>query len=867
MSNKEIRIKWLSDESEIDKSINNLQRKLQQINKTTGNIQNIQETGGQLSKRAEYAQKVFQRSTVDQLQKESREMEQRQKQEMQALLQKQRELNKMKKDEEGITEEKRKQLEILKEEINLQAKKVMDIETSKKKVDDTLKQISPQEGAAGGGDGNVPAGGGGRATEKGMKQFAQILRSLGVASVLNGAINFAQHRLERDRRVLSDQGQTAQMASRELREQMQGQGMRGMFFAQERQQAMQMAAEEQKGMRNLDLAKIGGGIATGALAGTAIPWIGNLAGAVGGGALAFAGMMGGSDRMYNRVFDQDAYRQMLTREGMQKYEANRAMLEMQDPMKQAAFNEVQQQSQRNVNLERSLGLGARELYGETRQGPATPDEIMDLINTPQRQGIFENQRVGRGAQMVRVGSRFEPSGVSPLRPEEGGEQGVDPMAMFQPMENNFRVAEAGTGAAGQTGFLNRMRRPYGTQFGFSDEDIQGSIQSLLGAGATTEAARGLSGQALQFNRNLRLQNAQQVMGQLSGAGMETAQTDDATIRLMAEAVKLGVDDSTMPQEMKRMTSVTAQLATQGGGFSATAVENFAAGLTGFSQSDIQGAQSAFEEQQQRSKQGGGFEGQMGMGFLQGQGAADILGKEAFGKLKGDSRLMNALNQLSTEDLEKDPAALKGFALKLGVDEATLRELVSQKDVTKQTRLSTQQDAAKKLGERLKGMDAQERSDFLKTDEGSLLYSESVSQDIAAFGSRESGKGAAERQAGVISRALRTAGGTATDTADIQARLEGKLQSDDISGIEKIKASQAVGDETKADAVNKQFDQLVTAAEKHTKSAELYNAQFERFVKFAKESGDALGDMKDQLDQVIQMMTENNIVPSSQASGD
>jgi len=113
MSNKEIRIKWISDESELDKSVQNLQRKLQQINRTSSGIQNIQETGGQLSKRAEYAQKAFQKSSTEILQKESRELEQRQRSEMQMLMQKQRELNKLKKDEEGITSEKRKQLDLL----------------------------------------------------------------------------------------------------------------------------------------------------------------------------------------------------------------------------------------------------------------------------------------------------------------------------------------------------------------------------------------------------------------------------------------------------------------------------------------------------------------------------------------------------------------------------------------------------------------------------------------------------------------------------------------------------------------------------------------------------------------------------------
>jgi len=865
MSNgKEIRIKWVSDDSSIDQSIQNLQRKLQQINRTSGNIQNIQETGGQLSSRAQYAQKAFQKTSTELLQKESRELEQRQRSEMQMLLQKQRELNKLNKSEENITEEKRKQLEILKQEVNLQAQKVMDIETSKKKIDQTMRDMQPGgPGGPGGGDGPPTAGGGApRNKESMMKDFARILRSLGVASVLNGAINFAQHRLERDRRVLADQGQTAQMASRELREAVEGQGMRGVFFSQERRQAMQMAAQEQRGMRNIDLAKIGGGMAAGALGGAAAFGVGAIPGALAGGALAFGGMMAGSDRMYSRVFDQEQYRQLLTREGMQKYEQNRAMLELQNPNKTIAFEESQRRADRNVQLERTLGLGDRDLYGQTRQGPAMPDEIMDIMNQPQLKTRYEYRRVGRGAGNVAVGRGYDPTGTAPLRPGEGGLQG-SPMP-FMGGEEDFKFYEAGEGAANQTGYLDRMRKPFGTKFGFSDQDIQGSIQSLIGAGATTEGARGMAGQALQFQRNLRLKNAQEVMGRLSGAGMQTDQTDDATLRLMAEAVKLGVDDSTMPQEMKRMTAVTAQLATQGGGFSAEAVENFAAGLTGFSQSEIGGAQSAFEEMQQRAKTAGGFEGQMGMGFLMGEGAAGILGGEAAGKLKGDSKLMNALNQLSAEDIDRDPGLAKGLAQQLGVSEDKIKELVRSKDEFKQTRLSTQQEASQALGEKIKGMKPEDIEKFLESEEGSKLYSEAAVEDIAAFGTAESGKGFAERRAGIVGRAVRGAGGRAQEVSAIEERLRGKLTSDEISEMEQIRSAGApVGDELKSQAVNKELDNLVTAAKTHTAAAEMYNQQFDRFVEFAKQSGDALEQMGTQLDKVIEMMTENGIPPSSE----
>jgi len=856
MSNKEIRIKWLSDETEIDKSIQTLQRKLQNMNKSNSNINDIRDGGGNLSKRAEYAQKAFQQNAGSQLQKESREIEQKQRLETQALMRKQRELREIEKTEGSITQEKQKQMDLLKEEISMKAQQVMDLEASKNKIDKTVQGM--QGGGSAGGGGN--SAGGGADQSKSMKVFTDMLKSLGVASVLNGAVNFAQHRIERDRKVLADQGQTAQMASRELREQASGQGMKGLFFSGQRKEAMDMAAKEQSSMGNLDFAKIGAGVATGAAAGSFIPGLGNLAGAVVGGVGAFGGMMAGSDKMHNRMFDQDAYKQMMTREGMQKYESNRAMLEMKDPMKKIAYDSSQKNNERDVNLERSLGLGNRDLYGQAGQGPMTPQAISDIIDSPILKQRQKWGKSGRGAGMVPDGMGYDPTGTSPL---QGGMQGTDPMSMFGGGDS-FNFATAGRGDGSTPSFLKNAMDPYKTGMGFGPEDVESSVQSLIGAGATTDGARGLAGQSLQFQRNLRLQNAPGIMGQMSGAGMETGDTDDAVIRLMSEAVKLGVDTSKMPQEMQRMTTITASLATAGGGFSAMAGENFGAGVTGFSKSELGGAQSAFEEMQQRGKDGGGFEGQMGMGFLMGKGASGAFGKEGAAKLKKDSKLMNALNQYSAEDLQKDPELAKGLAQKMGISADKLIEGMRKKDEYKQTRTSSQSEASDALGNATKGMSTEEVSQFLQTEEGSALYADSAVERVASYGSKESSKGASERRAGIVGSARRQAGGmplgTGTEADDLQARL---ASGDGLSGNEAMRSAGKTGDALQVDAVSKWFDKLVADAKKHSAAAEMYNIQFEKFVKFAKESGDALEQMSGQIDKAVEIMGDAGITPSAE----
>lgn len=860
-NNKEIRIKWLSDETEIDKSIQTLQRKLQQMNKSNRQINEISETGGALSKRAQYAQKVFQKSSVAELQKESREMEQKQRQEAQALMRKQRELREIESTEGKITAEKQKQLDILREEINMKAQQVMDLESQKKKVDDTIKEMGGGPGGPGSGGPGQGGAAGPQGQGKAMEMFKDILKSLGVGAVLNGAINFAQHRIERDRKVLADQGQTAQMASRELREMAGGQGMRGMFFAGERQQAMQMAAQEQSRMGNLDFAKLAAGTAAGAVGGSFIPGLGTAIGAGVGAIGAFGGMMAGSDRLYNRAFDQDAYRQMMTREGMQKYEANRAMLEMQNPMKTMAFDSINNTIDRDVMLERALGLGNRDLYGVAGKGPETPASIQAILDTPQLKQRQKWGRKGRGAGWIPDGMGYDPTGTSPL---QGGIQGQDPFSMFE-AESPFNFATAGRGDGSKRGMMVEGLDPFGTGMGFKREDMEKSIQSLIGAGATTEGARGLASRAMQYQRNLRLQNAPEIMGQMSGAGLGTNETDDMTKRLMAEAVKMGVDASTMPQEMQKMTAVTAELVTQGGGAATMAAENFMSGLTGFSQSEIGGAKGAFQEMQERAKTAGGFEGQMGMGFLMGQGAQDAFGADAAGILKGDSKMMNFLNQMSAEDIQRDPALLKGMAQKLGISEEQLLQGMRQKDEFKQTRTSSQSEATMKLGERMKGMTPEQRKAFIESEEGSSMYSQVAMEDVAAFGTRESGKGMAERRAGTIGRAVRMAGGSVAGTGNEMDDLQRQLQSASPSELEQIRASQATGDQLKGEAVRKEMDALVAAAKAHTSAAEMYNVQFEKFVQFAKQSGDALEQMSGQIDKVVEMMAEAGVAPSAQAN--
>lgn len=774
---KSIKIRAQLDTSSFDQDIQKMTARLQQLQKTNNQITNMASSGSTLSPAASYAQGKYNQSSESILRKQSQEIESEQRKEAIALVRKQAQLDKIKTSEGGITAEKQKQIDLLNREVNLMSRKVIGMESTRQDINSRIGDI--QSG------GYRPAKMGTPDEQsKGVTAFTGILKSIGVGAIINGALNIASGRIENERNVLASQGITARISGRGIQEQFSGQGSKGLFFAEERQRAMGLAAKEQKNEARLDWAKIGASMLTGAVAGSVLPGAGTLAGAAAGAAtgagVGFGAAMVSSPKLLNRVFDKDSYRQMMTKEGMEKYEQNLAMEELKNPQKSMAYSSMQGSMDRNKGLERSLGITGRGLYGES----------------------------------------------------------------------------------GKEGWMANAMNPYGTKIGFTQDEVSASSQSLIGAGATSQGARAMAGSALQFQRNLRLGNSQEVMGQLSGTGMESSQTDQAVIKLMSEAMKLGINSSTMPQEMKRMVSITAELASSGGGFSETALSNFGAGVTSLTQSGMQGARDTYGEMIDRSKSASGLEGQMGMGFLQGAGGKKAFGK-GFDKIKSDSKLMNALNQYSAEDLEKDPELARGLADKMGITTGELISGMRQKDEFKQTRTSSQAEATAALGEGIRGMTPNKIAEFLKTAEGASLFTDASIEDINSFGTAESSKGADSRRSATVGRARRMSG-EGVD-ANFSSRLAGQLGSDDganITPTERIAGSAAIGDAAKLSAVNKHLDGLVAAASKHTQAAEMYNVQFDFFVKAAKSSGDALQQMNGQLEQVVKMMEQNGI-PASQ----
>jgi hypothetical protein len=91
---------------------------------------------------------------------------------------------------------------------------------------------------------------------------------------------------------------------------------------------------------------------------------------------------------------------------------------------------------------------------------------------------------------------------------------------------------------GAGGFLDR-----GQASGFTNEDMMGQASGIIGAGGSSAAGRGNAELAARMSRNMDMTNASSIIGRVSQGLGSAAATEQATIRLTSEGVRLGLDKS------------------------------------------------------------------------------------------------------------------------------------------------------------------------------------------------------------------------------------------------------------------------------------------------------------------------------------
>ena len=611
MSNKEIKIRWVSDETEINNSIERMKTRLQQMNEVSSKIQGVTASGGTLSKRASMAQKSFQQSSVSILQKEAREIEIKARKENMILLQKQRELKKILSSEEAITAEKKKQIDLLNEEIASRSKSVLSLETARHEINRRTEQIS----------GEAPQGptmnlgrmsnyrglrrmGFGRGTSRMLSSFGGPAAVLGGAAAIGGyglrlGTSVWDELAEKERNIIAAQGSAFSRGSRALREQMSGRGVESAIFGEERQRALTMAGNEMSSRRSRDVLKtigsaiesglkgaVGGALTGGALGagiGSIIPGAGTLAGGMAGagwgairGGIAGLGMgvLGTALNKQSRgaILGTQEYYTGITAEGMRQADENEKRLRLLNWQKSSAYEDLQ----------KNMGLynNASRLFGT-----ANPLEEGGMLRRMADLGISRRTGMSLSAQMI------QQSGLSNLSAEE--------------VRNSYMMQ--------QGGLTNAPR-------------VVGAIRGI---------AKGFGEQA----------------------------TDESMKKLFTAAVRAGLDSSKKIEQLRQFSSVSAEMAMKSGVRVEEAASELAKATIGEGAVNLTAAKNAIAAREQMSGTRGGAALQRKFAY-----ANSAEGREELGGVAGDVYDIAQLSTLRMSQISEDNPVVQDLMKKMGIDD-------------------------------------------------------------------------------------------------------------------------------------------------------------------------------------------------------
>lgn len=160
---------------------------------------------------------------------------------------------------------------------------------------------------------------------------------------------------------------------------------------------------------------------------------------------------------------------------------------------------------------------------------------------------------------------------------------------------------------GRSGFLQGNMAP-GGNMQFTEDQVMQMQQSIMGAGGSARMGR-QAGFGLQLQKNLDLTNAPQLLGTLSKTMGGASETKEASIRVITEAFKQGLNDSQLVDLLRSFTQVTGEYITRSGAKTqedATRIAaQFGKGLQENTGVGMEAAKTAYDAYQGLSGQVGG----------------------------------------------------------------------------------------------------------------------------------------------------------------------------------------------------------------------------------------------------------------------
>jgi hypothetical protein len=355
--------------------------------------------------------------------------------------------------------------------------------------------------------------------------------------------------------------------------------------------------------------------------------------------------------------------------------------------------------------------------------------------------------------------------------------------------------------------------------GFTPEMGLEMSGGILSAGGSTRAARE-SVFGLQLQRNADLTNAAQVMGTISGGVGGGESTKQATIKILAEGMKLGLDDSKFAEENRKFTQAAAEIISRSGAQGAEDFERISGGFGRFmaepTTKGIEAAKTAYEQYQQISSAVTGPRGVMrAAGFMRDE------------KLKNLSTIeKQALMQIPEEQLNESNVLVKGAADQLGMSPQDLVKRISNINQGAVSRFREADSIRDRLRSRMKslgiGQVTEDNIDQLPQDVRQDFYKLAAYQstELGYKGSREAFSFASGTVGKVPPTSTPGAYGPPTPSPEelIQAKLAGGTETGRMEDTT-VKAMAA-----DSGTVLKNFNEMSGSMKKAAETAALFNDQ-------------------------------------------
>lgn len=385
-----------------------------------------------------------------------------------------------------------------------------------------------------------------------------------------------------------------------------------------------------------------------------------------------------------------------------------------------------------------------------------------------------------------------------------------------------------------------------TSAGFTPEIALQMSQGIIGAGGSTRSAAGNSVFGAQMQRGMGMTNASSILGSLSGSMGSSDATRASTIKILAEGMRLGLDDSKFAEENRRFTQSAAEIIARTGTSNSDDAGRIAGKFGSFvaenTNAGINAAKGAYEEYQQMSSSTTGARGVMR--------AAGFMSDSKLAKMSTMDK--QALMQMPEGDITTDNTYVQGMAQKYNMKPQEIVDAVTGVNKGSQNRYKE----ADVLRDRIKSsMKTSGVTQVTKDNFGSL--SKETQADLGSLQSYNMNEYGYSSSQQAQARTFGMVNGTLTPTGTTKKQEEvinGKLTGDTGKVEDKTIAAQA-GDSA---TILKNFNELRPSLAKAAESAALFTDKIREMnaalLGALEDARNGKGDKR--YDQIKKLMEEN-----------